>query len=84
VKSTLQPIESPFPGNHHLALFLGIAQIHPLQIRSILFTSFLAKHKIDHWEQLVLLEMIDQMRPDILIEYMTCSTARRTESTTST
>ena len=65
---TLQPSQRPLPSDMHLALLLGVAQVHILQIPRVLLTPLLAKDKVDDGQQLVLLEMIDKMCPDVLIE----------------
>lgn len=66
----------------HLAFLLGITKVHILQGVGILFTPLLAENEIDDWQQLVFLEMIDEMCPDILVELE--ATRRRPKATAST
>lgn len=83
LRLTFQSSQSPLPSDDYLTLLLCVAQVHPLQIRGVLFTSLLAEDKIDDGQELVLLEMVDEVCPYILVENMTGPSTRRTESSPS-
>jgi len=67
----------------HLALFLRVAQIHILQIASILFAPLLAEDEIDDRKELGFLEMVDKVGPSVLVK-IEGSPCARTESAAST
>lgn len=82
---TLEPVQSTLPDNVHLALLLGVAQICRGQVLGILLTALLREDKVDHGKQVRLLEVRNEMGPDVLVELESTAAASATaESTTAT
>lgn len=77
---TVQPLQCPFDGDMDSTFLRRRAKIRVAERAGVLFAPFLGENEADNGEKLVLLEVGDEVGPEVLVRGVTSERRRSTPS----